>query len=275
MTIKIGINGTDPHDFAQTNNCGSGLPAGSNCQIQVTFTPQQQGSRSASLYVNYHSAGSPETVSLSGTGVAATVSLTPSNLTFSTQLVHTTSSPQPATLTNTGQVPVTISNISTSGPFSQTNNCHSTLQPGGSCDIQVVFTPVKAGPAKGVLSVTDDAEGSPHQVSLSGVGTVVTFSPLGVNFGDQKVGTTSSPVPIKLFNKGGTTLSISQITIAGSDAGDFAQKNDCGQSVPAHGHCTITVTFTPTATGQRSASVSVADDGGGSPQSVPLAGTGT
>jgi hypothetical protein len=34
------------------------------------------------------------------------------------------------------------------------------------------------------------------------------------------------------------------------------------------------VTFTPSATGVRSASVSIADNGGGSPQHVQLKGTG-
>jgi hypothetical protein len=194
---------------------------------------------------------------------------------FATQLVGTASSPQPATLANTGTGPVNISSISTKGPFTQTNDCPSSLPAGANCDILVRFAPHAEGAAKGMLSVSDDATGSPQTVSLSGVGTVVTFSPLGVNFGDQKVGTSSPPVPIELFNKGGTTLSITQITLSGKNSGDLRQKNNCGQSVPAHGHCTISVTFTPTATGQRSGAVSITDDGGGSPQSVPLAGTGT
>jgi hypothetical protein len=44
--------------------------------------------------------------------------------------------------------------------------------------------------------------------------------------------------------------------------------------VAAKGSCTITVTFTPSATGARSATVSVVDNAGASPQTVPLAGTG-
>jgi hypothetical protein len=35
------------------------------------------------------------------------------------------------------------------------------------------------------------------------------------------------------------------------------------------------VKFKPTATGMRTAAVSISDDGGGSPQKVYLAGTGT
>jgi len=89
----------------------------------------------------------------------------------------------------------------------------------------------------------------------------VKFSPSGVNFGDQKVGTKSSSVDV--------------IAITGTDPKDFSQTNNCGKSVAAGGHCTIKVRFTPQAKGQRSATLAVSDDGGGSPQTVGLAGTGT
>ena len=127
----------------------------------------------------------------------------------------------------------------------------------------------------GTLSVTDNAQGSPQTVSLSGTGMVVKLSPIGINFGDQKVGTTSNPVPVTLTNEGTQPLNISQIIIMGSNAGDFGQTNNCGSSVPAGDQCTIQVTFTPTQTGERSATLAVYDDGGGSPQKVALSGTGT
>jgi hypothetical protein len=270
----VSIVGIDSQDFVETNHCKN-LPALGTCNVKVTFAPQAIGVRTAALNIVYQDKSSPLAVPLSGTGVTTTVSLTPSNLLFPAQLVGSTSSEQAATLTNTGTQAVNISSIAVKVPFTQTNDCPASLPAGSDCDILVRFTPRAEGPAKGTLSVSDSATGSPQKVSLSGTGTVVTFSPEGVNFGDQKVGTSSPPVRVELFNKGGTTLSITQITIGGTNSGDFEQKNNCGQSVPAHGHCTITVTFKPTATGPRSASVSVTDNGGGSPQSVPLAGTGT
>lgn len=272
---SIGIGGTDSSDFSQTNNCGTSVPAHGSCQIKVTFTPQATGYLYASLNLAFQGSGSPLTLPLDGIGVTAIVTLTPQKLSFHTQLIGVASSPQVATLANTGTGAVTISSISINGPFTQTNDCPASLAASTNCDIFVRFAPQKKGEAEGTLSVSDDATGSPQEVSLSGVGTVVTFLPQGVNFGDQKVGTSSPPVAVKLFNKGRTTLSITQITIAGTNSGDFSEKNNCGQSVPTHGHCTITVTFTPTATGPRAAAVSVSDDGGGSPQLVPLAGTGT
>jgi hypothetical protein len=276
LSIKhIGINGTDSKDFAQTNNCGTSLPADSSCNISATFTPRAKGSRSASLNVSYHGVGSPQSVSLTGTGIApSTVSLKPSNLTYPTQLVGTTSSPKTATLTNTGGQIVNISGISTTGPFNQTNNCPSSLTVGANCQIQVTFTPTAGGPATGKLSVTDDAKGSPQTTTLSGTGTVVELQPIGVNFGDQKVGTKSQPVPVTLTNVGTTALSISQIAFTGIDPGDFSQTNNCGSSVPAGASCTIKVRFAPKAKGQRAAKLALSD-GGGSPQTIPLVGTGT
>jgi hypothetical protein len=108
-----------------------------------------------------------------------------------------------------------------------------------------------------------------------GTGTIVKVSPLSINFGSQAVGTTSPAVPVTLSNKRNVTLNISAIQVTGANAGDFAQTNNCGNSLPAGESCKIKVTFTPTAQGARSADLSITDDGGGSPQIVPLAGTGT
>jgi hypothetical protein len=178
-------------------------------------------------------------------------------------------------LKNTGSTTVTISKISATAPFSETNDCPESLTEGQSCDIQVSFTPTAKGSASGKLSVTDNATGGLQTVALSGTGTVVELLPIGVTFGDQKVGTKSAPVPVKLTNDGKTSLSVSQVRISGADEEDFSQTNNCGSSVPAGGSCTIKVVFKPTVTGQRSAKLTISDDGGGSPQAVTLSGTGT
>jgi FG-GAP-like repeat/Abnormal spindle-like microcephaly-assoc'd, ASPM-SPD-2-Hydin len=274
---QIGIQGQNSKDFAQTNNCGTSLPAGQTCQIQVTFTPTHEGQRSASFTVAYPGVGSPQVISLGGTGIGmATVSLTPAHLRFPLQLIQTVSSPQIATLTNTSsQQSVTISSIAASGEFAQTNNCPSSLPVGGDCQISVEFNPTKRGLAQGTLSVTDSAEGSPQSVTLSGAATVVVVSPLGINFGDQTVGTKSQSAPVSFTNNDTLPVSISQIVIGGTDSGDFSETNNCGTGIPAHGSCTIEVTFQPTQQGPRSATLQIYDNGGGSPQQVSLSGTGT
>src|SRR5439155_25240257 len=83
----------------------------------------------------------------------------------------TTSAAQAVTLTNTGSATLTITSITASGDFSQTNTCGSPVIIGGTCTITVTFTPTVAGSRTGTLSVTDNASGSPHTAALSGKGT--------------------------------------------------------------------------------------------------------
>jgi hypothetical protein len=59
-------------DFAQSNNCGASLAAGSNCRIDVTFKPIAAGPRAGTLSVTDNAAGSPHTATLTGTGLAGT-----------------------------------------------------------------------------------------------------------------------------------------------------------------------------------------------------------
>lgn len=77
-----------------------------------------------------------------------------------------------------------------------------------------------------------------------------------------------------LTNSGNAPLSISAISLAGTNPGDFQQTNTCGSSVVAGGSCSVGVKFTPTATGSRSASLTISDNATGSPQLVNLMGTG-
>jgi hypothetical protein len=203
------------------------------------------------------------------------VMLSPSSLTFPDQVINTSSTPQPVTLTNTGGSTLTISAITVTGPFSQTNNCGGSVNSGQYCTIKVTFLPTGKGPAKGTLSIADNAPGSPQTAPLKGTGTVVQFVPAQLSFGNQKVGTKSKSKKITLTNKGTGTLRISSLGITGADAGDFSETNTCGKSVAAGANCSIMVRFKPLVKGARAADVSVYDNGGGGPQLVPLSGTGT
>jgi hypothetical protein len=126
------------------------------------------------------------------------------------------------------------------------------------------------------VSISDNASGSPQTVSLSGTGTAsaVSLSASSLTFGSQSVGTTSTAQTVTLSNTGSAALSISSVAIAGTNAGDFAQTNTCGSSLAAGANCTIEVMFTPSVAGAEAATLSITDNASGSPQTVPLSGTG-
>ena len=217
------------------------------------------------------------------------VSLSPTSLTFASQTVSTTSGAQTVTLTNTGNAPLNITGISLNGTnpgdFAQTNTCPTggSLAAGANCAISVTFTPTASGSRSAGVAIADNATGSPQTFALTGTGATatapaVTLSPTSLAFGNQGVNSTSAGQAVTVTNSGTAALAISGITFTGTNPGDFAQTNTCPASpstVAVGATCTVTVAFTPTASGNRAASLSVADNATGSPHTAALSGTGT
>jgi hypothetical protein len=161
---------TSSGDFAQTNTCGSSLAAGTNCQINMTFTPTVRGIRAGFVQVITSDAGSPQSIGLSGKGVAPVANVSPTLFDFGSQLMGVKSNPQTFNLSNTGDLALSISSITISGDFAQSNNCGTSVAAGQSCAITATFTPTAAGARSGSITINDSAAGSPHTVTLSGNG---------------------------------------------------------------------------------------------------------
>ncbi|GIM89612.1 choice-of-anchor D domain-containing protein [Paractinoplanes toevensis] len=138
-------------DFAQTNTCGSSIAAGGSCAVTVRFAPTATGSRTGNLTVT--AAGITNTIPLSGTGVAPGPILTasPSSLTFAGTVVGAASATQTVTISNSGTTAATISGVTATGDFTQTNNC-SSIAVGASCAVTVTFRPTTSGTRTGTLT---------------------------------------------------------------------------------------------------------------------------
>jgi hypothetical protein len=180
--ISLSVVGANPGDFTTNLSgvgaCGSTLGAEATCTINVIFDPTATGSRSSTLQVLYTQPGSPQTVALSGTGVAPTAQLSATTPTYTpisalsySHNLDTICPSKPVYVQNTGNGPLLISRITTTGSFSQTNTCGSSLAMGASCEIDVSFTvETPIGTYPGTLTISDNVPGSPQQVvSLSGV----------------------------------------------------------------------------------------------------------
>ncbi|TAN23767.1 MAG: choice-of-anchor D domain-containing protein, partial [Acidobacteria bacterium] len=267
---------TTSGDFSEANACGSSVAGGANCVIFITFKPTATGNRTGALAITDNSAGSPQSVALSGTGTPAppAASLSPVSLNFSSQEIEQVSAAQAITLTNSGGSALIITGIATAGDFAETNTCGSSVAAAANCTISVTFKPTAGGNRFGTLTFTDNASDSPQAVPLFGPGLqvnpVATFSPTSLTFASQVVGSVSPAHVIVLSNGGASALAITSI----SASGDFFETNYCGSSVVGGGACIISVTFKPTTTGNRAGSLTVADNAADSPQSISLAGTG-
>jgi hypothetical protein len=264
-------------DFGiDSTTCGATLAAKAKCTVKITFETPALGPATGSLTFFDSAANSPQTIPLTGTGVAQ-VTLTPPSITFAKQPVATTSAAKVVTLTNNlpTALPISISFTGANpGDFARTGTCGSSVAAKGKCTISVTFTPLATGTRTATLNVSDGANNSPQTVSLTGSGEAqVTLTPTSLTFAIQTVGTTSAAKVITLTNNLPTTLNLRGYSFAG-DPLDFSKTDTCGASVPAKGKCTISVTFTPTATGVRSATLNIIDDANNNPQIVSLKGTG-
>ena len=268
---SIAVTGTNATDFAQTNTCGTSVPAGGQCTISVTFTPSQAGIRKASISITDSAPGSPQVVNL--TGSTSTVTLSSSSLSFGSQTVGVTSGAQAVTVTNNGTTPLTISSITASGDFAETNDCSVPLQPTTNCVINVTYTPLVPGSSVGALTISDNAVGSPQVVLLTGTGVLqptVVLSNTSLTFTSQIVGTTSVPQTVTVTNAGSAPLTISSIVSSGA----FSETNSCVSAVAPGGVCTVSVSFTPTTSGIVMGTLTLTDNAATSPQTISLTGTG-
>jgi hypothetical protein len=291
--MSVVITGTNASDFAQRNNCGSSVAPGANCTMSLTMTPTAAGMRRASLTISDNGATGSQTVSLAGMGIVPVISLSPASLFFASRSTGTTSAAQAIAVRNVGPGTLIITKLAITGAdagdYAQTNNCGNSVATQMSCTISVTFTPMASGSRTAWLSITDNASGGTQTVGLfgtatgsasgpSGTGTPptgVSLSPASLSFASQPVATTSTAQTITLSNGNSAPLSITGLAITGTNPGDFAEIADtCGSSVAAGSTCTIGVTFTPSDAGQRTATLSVTDNAGSSPQATNFTGTG-
>jgi WD40 repeat protein len=111
------------------------------------------------------------------------------------------------------------------------------------------------------------------ELYIPGGGPRVHLSATNLSYASQVVGTASVAQTITLTNPSTATLTVRSVTVMGPNPTDFSLSQNCTTApVAPSGTCTISVTFAPTATGNRTASLIIVDDAPGSPQTVALAG---
>jgi sugar lactone lactonase YvrE len=276
-------------DFAGATlaQCPSIAVEAAPCKFQITFTPTAAGARTGTITFTDNATGSPQTVTLTGTGVAEAIGITPTALTFGGQAVGSTSAAQTVTVSNNGNFPLVFSSIVTSGDFAGATlaQCPSIGVEAEPCVFSITFKPTATGTRTGAITFTDTGTGSPQMVTLTGTGTpgtaTVTVTPSSLAFGSQALTTTSAAMSVTVMNNGTGAVNFTGFTVSGANAGDFSvplpsSSAGCSATGTLAGgaSCTINVLFAPQANGARAATLNIADNATGSPQLVALSGTG-
>jgi hypothetical protein len=151
----------------------------------------------------------------------------------------------------------------------------------GTCSLSVSGSSLAAG-ANSITATFSGSRSYPAStssvltVTVTGTGTpVASLSATSLPFGTETIGVQSAAQTVTLKNTGTATLDISSIAFSGA-AGPFVlTANTCGATLAATVSCTFSAAFKPTTTGAFSATIAVADNASGSPQTVALTGTGS
>lgn len=210
----------------------------------------------------------------------ATVSLL--DLTFTDQVVGSTSASQPITVTNTGSASLVFppNAVTFSGPNAGdfalgSNTCSgATIAAGASCTVQVTFSPSAVETESASLNFADNGSTSPQVAGLTGSGVaapVVTLTPATITFPPQSVRTESGAQAVTLRNTGTGQLNITAIP----PIPDFIFGTTCGSTVAPGASCTFNVQFDPLTSGVITQAIMISDNALNSPQAITLSGTGT
>jgi hypothetical protein len=290
LTISgITITGTNASDFSATaNTCGATLAVGANCTVTLSFSAATAGTYTATLNIANNSAGGTGTVALSGTATAPVpvASLSATSIAFPSMLAGATATAQTETLTNTGTGPLTINGITITGTsasnFSETTTCGATLAVGANCTVTVNFAAASAGSYTAALAIANNSSTNPATVALSGTtkapAPVAGLSVTTIAFPSMVAGATATAQTVTLTNSGTGALTISGITITGTNLSNFSQTNTCG-TLPATlavgANCTVTVNFAAASAGSYTAALAIANNSSTNPATVALSGTTT
>ena len=225
--------------------------------------------------------------------ISSSVSLNTGKLNFGAQPVGSTAiPPQAVAVYNTGDAPLSISNITLAG----TNSADFSLQgvatclgalipPGAMCSFEVGFIPSLVGPESTFVTFSDNAPPDSQTLEAvgSGAGPLAVVSPLALSFGNQPEGSVSAPLVITLTNAGNQPLTISKLPpLSGPGSAQFSKVETAASCVAVTlapgASCELSFEFAPTTTGTFTAEVEFVDNSSFLPnaeQLVTITGTGT
>ncbi len=271
--------------FAATNvNCTSLAPSSTSCSITVIFKPTAVGLTTGTIIVT-HSAG-VSNVPVSGTGAgSASASASTTTITFPDTAVNATSAASSVRVTNGGSAALTLGTFVFSGgqagefslPSGSTCTQNGSLAAGGSCDINVTFTPAAAGSRASTLVINNAVSALNVAVKGNGTAGLAVVSPASLNFGSLQQGTPSGSSTITFSNSGSAPITITNAIVSGTNAGDFTATTNCNNGTVINagtGNCTTQIIFKPSAVRTSSVASLVINHSAGS-TSVPLDGAGT
>ena len=262
---------TYPADFPEytggTDACSVSisLSPGQMCNLNIDFAPSSAETFIENVTLTDNSlnkTGATQNVGVSGMEIEGQILVSPTSLSFGSQISETVTASQQFTLTNETTLPLLITGIQVTGPnasvFTFGNNCPASLAVGASCIIHGHYAP--SLPETDTAAVTITYRGGISQsIPLSGTclypPEAYLYNVTSLSFGTEQVGAPSASQRVKLLNEGGTALQIVGIKVTGPNASSFIFESDCPASLEPPSYCDTQGHFAPTTTGPLTATL--------------------
>jgi centrosomal CEP192-like protein/ASPM-SPD-2-Hydin domain-containing protein/HYDIN/CFA65/VesB family protein/transmembrane protein TMEM131 len=286
QTVQISNTGNTSVTVTQVAASGAGvslsgvsvpltLAPAQSVAVKVGYAPTASGAIAGGITVTNND-GVNVSAAVTGTGVQAALSVTPTSASFGSVVSGNTNS-QTIQLKNSGTANLTISQATVTGAgFSLAGlSLPQTLTPGQSGNFNVQYAPQGAGNMSGAVSILSNAPNSPTTIALSGTSVAATstisVNPTSISFGSVTDGS-SATQGFTVTNTGNSNVAISGMNLTGNG---YSILSGAGAVTLSPNQSTsVSVQFAPTTAGSASGGVSIVSNATGSASSVSLSGSG-
>lgn len=280
LSLAVLNTGSDPLTLSSLSTTGLGYTAnhncntiasGDTCQVTVTFAPGSAGPKPGMLTLG--DGVTQRTVTLTGTGLAAALTVSPSNLAFG-QVVTGKTATQTLAVVNSGSLPAAFGASVTSAYAITGGTCSAVLAAGANCTVVVTFSPLAVQQYPATLTLSGSFDGT-KSVGVTGEGIApaskpgFSVNPLSLDFHTVGLSTPTS-LAVQVTNTGEVALTTSALSLVGSA---YTGSSACPTTLAIGASCTVTVTFTPTAIAPYPGTLTIGFAGVPS-QTVALSGAG-
>ena len=182
VTWTLTQNGT-----ACSPGCGTVSPSSTASGATATYTAPASVPTNPTVALTAVSVeDTTKSIGATITITAGQVKLVPASMKFSA-VVNGTSPSQQTTLTNTGGTTLTITSITPSAQFAQTNNCGTSVAAGTSCTINITFHPTNTGSLAGNVTIVDSSADAQQVIGLTGFSFATCRAQIKETLGGQPV----------------------------------------------------------------------------------------
>ena len=287
----VGITTTGEFDITSTT-CGKSLAPLADCDTFVAFGPTISGDSAGTLDVVYQDPRAGDqallgpafiiptittSANLTGNGLSGGELQLPDSVELGAAPVGGDAVTQSVVLRNIGTLPVNVSTVTVTAPFTLVSNgCTTPLAAAATCTLVLGYQATSAGSATGTLTIVSDASGGSGDIPVHATGQtsaspLLLVSPSTIGFGVQTIGSQGSTHSVTIRNIGGATASLSLST---TSIDFLLAPGTCGDNLVPAASCTANVTFRPLlGFGTRTATLVVNGNASNAPKNVNLGGT--